>query len=60
MAEENDKKGKDKGFVGLIFVGCLFLGMGIGFLTDNFVVWMFIGMGVGFLLMALVAAISKK
>ena len=31
------------------FVGCMFLGMGIGYFMDNFIVGMFIGMGMGFL-----------
>ena len=32
-----------------VFVGFMFIGMGIGYLINNFIVGMFIGMGVGFL-----------
>ncbi len=31
------------------FVGCMFIGMGIGYYIGNLLVGMFIGMGVGFL-----------
>lgn len=34
---------------GVLFVGCMFIGMGIGFLTQHVVAGLFIGMGVGFL-----------
>ena len=43
MKNEKDKRGN------YIFVGCMFIGMGIGFLIDHFLVGMFIGMGIGFL-----------
>lgn len=33
----------------VLFVGCMFLGMGIGFLLDQIGAGMFIGMGVGFI-----------
>ena len=32
-----------------VFVGFMFIGMGIGYFIGNFIVGMFIGMGVGFL-----------
>ena len=41
---------------GSIFVGCLLLGMGIGFLYNQLVVGLFIGMGAGFIF----GAIFKK
>jgi hypothetical protein len=34
---------------GGIFVGCLFIGMGTGYLIGNMLAGLFIGMGVGFL-----------
>jgi hypothetical protein len=41
------KSKKDLG--GLIFVGCMFAGMGFGYLMGHMVGGMFIGMGVGFI-----------
>ena len=38
---------------GLFVPACLFLGMGIGFLTNQLVAGLFIGLGSGFLLMAI-------
>ena len=40
---EKDKRGE------YAFVGCMFIGMGIGYFMENLLVGMFIGMGVGFL-----------
>lgn len=37
---------------GIAFVGCLFLGSGVGMLVDNVAAGGAIGMGVGFLAMA--------
>lgn len=44
-------KSKDKS--GLFVPAGIFLGMGIGFLTDQLVAGIFIGLGAGFLSMAL-------
>lgn len=46
--ETNDKKEKDK-VTGVLFVGCMFVGMGIGFVLHQMPAGLFIGMGVGFL-----------
>ena len=43
MENQKDKREEN------VFVGFMFLGMGIGYFMDNFVVGMFIGMGLGFL-----------
>jgi len=53
MANEA-KEPKRKGISGLVFVGCLMLGMGIGFAVGNVPVGLFVGMGVGFIAMAIV------
>jgi hypothetical protein len=37
---------------GLLFIGCLFLGMGIGMYLESTKIGLFIGLGVGFLAMA--------
>ena len=55
MAEKEEKKSSAVGG-GMIFVGCLMLGMGIGFLYNQIVVGLFIGMGAGFIF----GAIFKK
>ena len=43
MDNKKDKRGE------FAFVGCMFIGMGIGYLIGKFLVGMFIGMGIGFL-----------
>ena len=40
---EKDKRGE------YAFVGCMFIGMGVGYSIGNLLVGMFMGMGVGFL-----------
>ena len=41
------------GISGLVFVGCLFIGLAIGILTGNVVVGLIAGLGVGFIGMAI-------
>ena len=53
------KKKKDD-IEGIAIPAGLFIGMGIGFLTDSFVAWMFIGLGIGFLLMMIIRLLKKK
>ena len=56
--EEQETKKKDKAGIGGLFIPAgLFVGMGIGFLTNNLVAGMFIGLGAGFALFALYAVI---
>ena len=43
MENKKDKRGE------YAFAGCMFIGMGIGYLIEYLLVGMFIGMGVGFL-----------
>jgi len=56
---KNLKKHKDE-VEGLAIPAGLFIGMGIGFLTDNFVAWLFIGLGAGFIVMLLAKLLKKK
>lgn len=60
MAKKKLKKFHKKDDVGIAIPAGLFIGMGIGFLTDNLVAWMFIGLGVGFLFMLLAILLKKK
>jgi len=45
---------KRKGISGVVFVGCLILGLGMGFLIGNIPGGLFVGLGVGFIAMAIV------
>lgn len=42
-----------------LFIGCLFIGMGIGFWFGNLVVWTLLGIGVGFLSRFLYKIVTK-
>ena len=53
-----DKK-KD-GIGNNLFVGCMFIGFGIGFYIGNIPLGMFIGMGVGFISKAIFTLLNKK
>lgn len=52
MANEKQES-KGKGISGLVFVGCLMLGLALGFLFNNIVVGLLGGLGVGFIGMAI-------
>lgn len=55
MVTENEKQeSKRKGISGLVFVGCLMIGLAVGFITGNIVAGLFGGLGVGFIAMAVV------
>ena len=59
--EEETKEKEDKrGMGGLFIPAGLFVGMGIGFLTDTLVPGMFIGLGAGFALFAISYLLIKK
>jgi len=47
---------------GLLFVGCMFIGMAAGFYYDKVPIGLFAGMGLGFIMMAVVwmSAANKK
>jgi F0F1-type ATP synthase assembly protein I len=61
MEEQEIKEKKDKRGISALFVPAgLFIGMGIGFLTDKLVPGMYIGLGVGFLLFIIFFLSVKK
>lgn len=45
---------------GMAFVACMFVGMGISFMTNTMPAGLFIGMGVGFAFQALIHFIGKE
>lgn len=45
---------------GLIFVGCMFIGMGIGYFLGDLKTGLFLGMGVGFLAMGFLTIRGSK
>ena len=45
MSDKKNEKGE------YVFVGCMFIGVGIGYLVGNFLAGASIGMGVGFLIL---------
>lgn len=59
MAKEKKKENKFEAAGGVIFVGCMFIGMGLGFYYNMIAVGMFIGMGIGFLGMGLTYLLKK-
>ena len=54
MSPQSEQPKKQKGVSGLAIPAGLFIGMGLGFLTDNLVPGLFIGLGGGFLVMLIV------
>jgi hypothetical protein len=59
-SEKQELKNNGKGISGLVFVGCLMIGLAVGFLMGNFVVGILGGLGVGFIGMAIAMATSKQ
>jgi hypothetical protein len=59
MSIENQKP-KGKGISGLVFVGCLMLGLAIGLLTGNVAVGLIGGLGVGFIAMAIMSYLTGQ
>ncbi|MCE4599563.1 MAG: hypothetical protein F7C81_05140 [Desulfurococcales archaeon] len=49
-----------RGVEGLVFVGFMFIGMGIGMLLDRVAVGTLIGMGIGFIAMAILRIKASK
>lgn len=52
MASEEQGPNRS-GVSGLVFVGCLMIGLAVGFLIGNIVAGLFMGLGVGFVGMAI-------
>ncbi len=56
-----EKEKNNKSTVGgMVLVGCLMIGIGLGFYYQNIVVGLFIGLGVGFIGMAIAWALLKQ
>jgi len=54
------QEGKRSGISGLIFVGCLMIGLAVGFFVGNIVAGLFGGLGVGFIAMAIARYITGE
>ena len=54
--QNTDKKKEAKKVGGLLFVGCMFIGMAAGWYFEAYNIGMFAGMGVGFIMMAVAIA----
>ena len=54
MVTCEEQQSKRKGISGLVFVGCLMIGLAVGFVVSNIVAGLFGGLGVGFIAMAIV------
>ena len=53
---EKQKKKDAQKTGGLLFTGCMFIGMAAGWYFGHFTICMFTGMGLGFIMMAVVTA----
>ena len=60
MDKEKDIFNPIKGIGNNLFVGCMFIGFGIGFYFENMPMGMFIGMGVGFISKAILTLLNKN
>ena len=62
QTENTEKKKEAKKTGGLLFTGCMFIGMAAGWYFDKLVIGMFSGMGIGFIMMAVtqMSAANKK
>ena len=56
MSNNNQERSR-KGTSGLVFVGCLILGLALGILAGNVAIGFLVGLGVGFIGMAIVRAL---
>ena len=61
MSNQKQEFKRSKGGIsGLVFVGCLFIGLAIGILSGNVAVWLLAALGVGFIGMAIARYITGE
>ncbi len=60
MSNEKNELKQKSGISGLIFVGCLLIGLAIGLLTGNTAPWLIGALGVGFIGMAITRYITGE
>lgn len=58
--EKQELKSKGKSISGLVFVGCLMIGLATGFLTGNIMIGVLGGLGTGFIAMAIAMWFEKQ
>lgn len=54
-----DEKKQQSTIVGVVFTGCLFIGLGLGIYFNQVAVGVLVGMGVGFIGMGIMWAITR-
>ncbi|HET6447433.1 MAG TPA: hypothetical protein VFI27_22955 [candidate division Zixibacteria bacterium] len=59
MSGEKQESSRN-GISGLVFVGCLMIGLAIGLLTENVAVALLGGLGVGFIAMAIARYVTRE
>lgn len=57
---DTKKESKWSGAGSYVFLGCMFVGIGLGMFFDNTGVGIMIGMGVGFVGMGLISLLNKN
>ncbi|HET7818930.1 MAG TPA: hypothetical protein VFL70_06450 [Bacteroidia bacterium] len=58
--DQKSNKRKSSQVGGLMFVGCMFIGMAGGWYFGNFTIGLFAGMGLGFIMMAVTYASNMQ
>jgi len=56
QTQNTEKKKEAKKVGGVLFTGCMFIGMAAGWYFEHFNIGLFAGMGMGFIMMAVVIA----
>ena len=60
MGEKNEKKDSFYTYGSMVFVGCMFIGGGIGTLMDKTAAGWQIGMGLGFIALGIIWAYNRN